>query len=111
MPLQNKGGHQGAQLYLKTLVSYFFFLGHLKEAHKAPCQSGSADTSGQRRMLNNRDGKTTLLWVPGHHGIARNEEADACAKQAAAITDGTPRPVSFVAASALIRRTLTDPLP
>ncbi len=53
-------------------------------------------------MLNNRAGKTTLLWIPGHHGVAGNEEADACAKQVAAITDGAPRPVSFAAASSLI---------
>ncbi len=51
-------------------------------------QSGSADTAD-----------------PG------NEEADACAKQAASITDGANRPVSFAAASALIRRTLTDTSP
>ncbi len=62
-------------------------------------------------MLNKRAGKTTLLWIPGHHGIAGNEEADACAKQAAGITDGAHRPVSFAAASTLIHRTLTDPLP
>ncbi len=62
-------------------------------------------------MLNKRAGKTTLLWTPGHHGIADNEEVDACAKQAAAITDGAPRPVSYAAASALIRPTLTDPSP
>ncbi len=60
-------------------------------------------------MLNKRAGKTTLLWIPGHHEIADNEEADACAEQAAPITDGAPRPVSFTAVSALIRRTLTDP--
>ncbi len=69
-------------------------------------QIGSADTSDLRRMLNKRAGKTTLLWIPGRHGIAGNEEADACAKQAATIIDGAPRPVSFAAASALIRRTL-----
>ncbi len=52
-------------------------------------------------MLDKRAGKTTLLWIPGHHGIAGNEEADVCAKQASAIIDGTPRPVSFAAATAL----------
>ncbi len=71
-------------------------------------QSGYADTTDQTRMQDKRPGKT-LLWIPGDHRIAGNEEADACANQAAAITDGTPRPVSFSAASALIRRTLTDP--
>ncbi len=47
-------------------------------------------------------GKTALLWIPGHHGVAGNEEAMPCAKQAAAITDGAPQPGSFTAASALI---------
>ncbi len=74
-------------------------------------QSGSADTTDLRRMLNKRAGKTTLFWIPDHQGIAGNEEADAFAKQAAAIYDAAPRPVSFAAASALIRRTLTDPPP
>ncbi len=45
------------------------------------------------RMLNKRARKVTLLWIPGHHGIAGNEEADACVKQAAAIKQGAPRPV------------------
>ncbi len=62
-------------------------------------------------MLNKRVAKTALLWMPGHHGITGNEEADACAKQAAAITDAAPQPIPFAAASALIRRTLTDPPP
>ncbi len=53
-------------------------------------QSGSADTADLRSMLNKRTGKTTLLWIPGHNEIAGNEEADACAKQAAATTDRTP---------------------
>ncbi len=69
-------------------------------------QSGSADTTDLRRNLNKRAGKTTLLWIPGHQGIAGNDEADACAKQAAAINYSAPRPVFFVAASALIRRSL-----
>ncbi len=74
-------------------------------------QSGSANTADLRSMLNKQAEKTTLVWIPGHHGIADNEEVDACAKQAAAIADGAHRPVSFAAASALIRRTLTDPPP
>ncbi len=74
-------------------------------------QSDSDDTSDIRRMLVKRAGKITLLWTPSHHGIAGNEEMDACAKQAVAIIEGTPRPVSFAAASALIRRTLMDPPP
>ncbi len=74
-------------------------------------QSGSADTAYLRHKINKRAGKTNLLGISGHHWIAGNEEADACAKQAAAITDDAPRPVSFPGASALIRRTLTDPPP
>ncbi len=54
-------------------------------------------------MLEQRAGKNTVLWIPGHHGIAGDEEAVACAKPAAKITDSAPRPVSFAAASALIR--------
>ncbi len=69
-------------------------------------QSGSADTTGLRRMLNKRAGKTTLLWIPGHHGIAGNEEADAYAKQVAAITNGAPRPVSNAAANPGFKRVL-----
>ncbi len=69
------------------------------------------DTSDLRRMLDKRAGNTTLLWIPGYHEIVGNEEAGVCAKQVAAITDRAPQPVSFVAASALIRRTLTDASP
>ncbi len=72
-------------------------------------QSGSADTADLRCMLNKRAGKTTLLWIPGHQWNAGNEETDACAKQAVATIDGTPRPISFAPASALIRRALMDP--
>ncbi len=45
-------------------------------------------TADLRCMLNKRAGKATLLWIAGHYGIAGNEEADACVKQAAAITKG-----------------------
>ncbi len=59
-------------------------------------QSGSADTTDLRRMLNKRAGKTTLLWIPGHHMIAGNAEADACAKQAqqlpTVLPDQSPSP-------------------
>ncbi len=74
-------------------------------------QSGSADTADLRRMLNKRAGKTTLLWIPDHHGVGGNEEAGACAKQTATIIDAATRPVSFGAASALIRRTQVDSPP
>ncbi len=57
-------------------------------------------------MLNKWAEKTTLFWIPGLHGIAGNEEADACAKHAAAITDSAPRPVSFAEANELISRTI-----
>ncbi len=71
-------------------------------------QSGSADTANLGRMLKKRAGKTTLLWIPGHYGNAGNKNADACDKQMTAITGAAPRPISFTAASALMRRTLMD---
>ncbi len=74
-------------------------------------QRGSADTADLRSMLSKRAGKTTLPWIPDHRRITGNEEADACAKQAAAIHDGAPRPLSFAAVSALIHRTLADRSP
>ncbi len=58
-------------------------------------QSGSADTADLRSMLNKRTGKTTLLWIPSHHGIAGIEEAGAYSKQAAAIIESALHPVSF----------------
>ncbi len=55
-------------------------------------QSGSADTPDLRRMLDQRIGMTAMLRIPGHHGITVNEEAGACAMQAAAVSIGVPRP-------------------
>ncbi len=65
-------------------------------------QSESADTVDLRRILYKRVGKPYPLWIPVCNRIAGYEEADACAKQAAAITDAAPRPVSFSSASSLI---------
>ncbi len=33
-------------------------------------RSGFADTADLRSMLNKQADKTTLLWIPGHHGVA-----------------------------------------
>ncbi len=41
-----RGGHQGVQLYLKTLVSYFFSFGNLKEALQAPCMTSRSVATG-----------------------------------------------------------------
>ncbi len=47
-------------------------------------------------------GMTTLLWIPVHHGIADNDEANACVKEAAENYQRCPRPVSLATASELI---------
>ncbi len=39
--------------------------------------------------------KTTLLWIQGHHRKAGTEETDACAKQAAAFSQGSLNPKSI----------------
>ncbi len=61
-------------------------------------------------LLNKAAGKTTILLFVGPHGIACNEESNACAKQAAKIIDGATRSVSFATASTLIHRTHALPL-
>ncbi len=60
------------------------------------------------RRLDKRAVKANQLWIPGYHGVAGSEEADACAKQAEEKTDGVPQSVSFAAASEQICRTLMD---
>ncbi len=47
-------------------------------------------------MLDKPAGKTTLLWIPGHHMIASNEKVVACAEQTAAIIDSVPLIAFFV---------------
>ncbi len=59
-----------------------------------------------QRRLDNREGSTTLILVPGHKGILGNGDAEELTKAA----DAPPQPISFVAAKALIRCTVTDPL-
>ncbi len=41
-----------------------------RQSLRKAIQSVEADTLGLRRMLNKRADTTTLLWIPGHHGIA-----------------------------------------
>ncbi len=58
--------------------------------------SGSDDMSDARCMLYKYAGMTNLSWIPGHHGVACNEEADdRCDKQAAAITRSRRNLVMF----------------
>ncbi len=50
-------------------------------------QSGAHNTQSIRQRLDNREGTTTLIWVPGQRGIPGNETAHELAKAAATATD------------------------
>ncbi len=77
-----------------------------------PHESSSRHHHRSRKRPTNRcvPSKPTICISASAYSVS-TEEADACAKQVAAIIDGDPRPVPFTVASAVIRRTLTDPPP
>ena len=54
--------------------------------------------------LSNRGISTTLLWVPGHAGVERNEAADALANQAADTESQATIPLDLMAARSAANR-------